>query len=227
MANLGYIWGKYEQDVISFKEHWYLLTFAYKWIGDKTVKAYSLKDFKGYDKNKTDDRELCLKLWELFDEADIVIAHNGDQFDIKKAQARFVQHGFKPPTPFKSIDTKKVAKAYFKFDSNKLDDLGQYLHLGKKLNTGGFELWLGCAMNDPKAWHKMIEYNKQDVALLEKVYLALRPWMTNHPNLDLRPVCANCGGFRQSRGYKVTRTAKYRRLQCQECGAWSYGERIK
>jgi hypothetical protein len=231
--NLGYIWGKYEQDVLEFTRDWYILTFAYKWLGEKTTHAYALTDFKTYKKEPENDRELVQKLWTLFDEADIIIAHNGDEFDIKKAQAKFVQHQLPPPTPFKTIDTKKIAKRYFKFDSNKLDDLGGYLNLGHKIQTGGFELWKGCMKGEKKAWKKMVRYNKQDVVLLEKVYLTLRPWTDNHPNLNLlneTQGCPVCGGTHlQRRGYRLTRSSKFIRYQCQDCGAWSSGagEKLK
>lgn len=229
MANLAWVWGKYEQDVIDFSQHWYILTVAYKWLGEDKIHAYSLPDFKGYKKDKKNDKELCRKLWELFNEADVVVAHNGDEFDIKKAQARFVQHEFKPPQPFKSVDTKKVAKRYFRFDSNKLDDLGAYLGIGRKMNTGGWELWEGCAVKDnPASWKKMVLYNKRDVELLEKVYLALLPWINNHPNFNLYNgtirSCPNCGGNHlQLRGFQVSRVSRYQRFQCQDCGAWSQG----
>ena len=39
--------------------------------------------------------------------------------------------------------------------------------------------------DDLKAWKKMVEYNKQDIVLLEKVYYALRPWDTYHPNMGV------------------------------------------
>lgn len=160
--NLGYVWGKWEQDVVSFKEYWYIICFSYKWLNEKETHVVALPDFKTYKKDKTDDAELCKKLWELFNEADVIIAHNGDQFDIKKSNARFIKHHFDPPSFYKTIDTKKVAKKYFKFDSNKLDDLGDYFKIGRKLQTGGFNLWLGCLSNDKKSWNIMKEYNKQD-----------------------------------------------------------------
>lgn len=230
--NLGWTWGKYEQNVIEFMEEWHMLTFSYKWLGEKTTHVRSLPDYKLYRKEPKNDRELVKELWKLFDEADAIIAHNGDAFDIRKTNARFVQHGLVPPSPYKSIDTKKVAKRYFKFESNKLDDLGHNLGLGRKLDTGGFELWLGCMAGDRKSWDLMCKYNKQDVVLLEKVYLALRPWMMNHPRLDLlndiRDNCPNCGSTHiQSRGFGINTTSKYHRLNCQDCGSWFKGKNIK
>lgn len=232
MANQAYVWGKYEQDVIAYKKHWYMLTFAYKWLGEKKTHVFGLDDFVGYKKDPTNDKELVQKLWNLFDEADIVIAHNGASFDVKKANSRFAKYGMKPPSPYKVVDTKLVAKKYLKQDSNKLDDLGDYFGIGRKINTGGFELWLGCEAGDKKAWDKMKKYNIQDVVLLEKVYLHLRPWMTNHPNMNLylgtKFSCTNCGSSKtQKRGMAVIgRTSLAQRYQCRDCGGWCQGEKI-
>ena len=230
--NLGYCWQKWETDIVSFKEDWYILSFAYKWLGEKETKVVSLPQFKTFKKDKSNDKELCKKLWELFDEAEVIIAHNGNSFDIKKSNSRFIFHDFTPPTPYKTIDTKLEAKRYFRFDSNKLDDLGQYLNLGRKINAGGFDTWLGCMNGDQKSWDKMCEYNKQDVILLEKIYLKLRGWMTSHPNLNLinseTCLCPNCGSKKlYKQGFAITRVSKRQRFQCQDCGCWCQGEIIK
>lgn len=230
--NLSYVWGKWEQNILSVKENWYMISFCAKWLDKKQILCHSLPDYSGYKKDKTNDHKLVVELWKLFNQADIIIAHNGDEFDIKKANALFLKHGLKPPTPYKTVDTKKVAKKYFRFDSNSLDDLGQYLQLGRKLKHPGFDLWLGCMVGDSSAWNLMVRYNKQDVTLLEKVYLTMLPWMTNHPNLNLLHdtlhSCPNCGSDKlQSRGFVMTRTAKYQRYQCQDCGSWHRGSGVK
>lgn len=236
MANLVYTWGKYEQDVIAYQRHWYLLTFAYKWLGEKKTFVKSLPDYTLYKKDKHNDSELIKDLWKLFDEADIVVAHNGASFDVKKVNARFIKHKLKPPSPYKVVDTKLVAKRYLRMDSNKLDDLGDYFNIGRKINTGGFELWLGCEYGDKKSWKKMCDYNIQDVVLLEKVYLKMLPYMTTHPNLSLMKGdllgCPNCGtthvqrrGFYNTKG--VRNIIKKQRYQCMDCGAWYQGETVK
>ena len=129
-------------------------------------------------------------------------------------------------------ETKYITIDNIKFDSNKLDNLGKFLGLGEKLETGGFELWLGCMAGDMKSWKKMCDYNKQDVILLEKVYLALRPWMTNHPNLGVldgfKNHCPNCDSCHVThRGYGLNSKSKYERLQCQDCSAWFKGVNVK
>lgn len=223
---LGYVWGLYQQDVIRVKENWYILSFAWKFQGDKRIKAYALPDFPNYKKNKKDDSALAQKLWDLLDEADIVIAHNGDRFDQKKSNATFVKHNMTPPSSYFSIDTLKIARKYFKFDSNSLNNLSQFLGMGKKLRTGGFDLWEDCIEGDMKAWRKMVRYNKQDIVLLEKVYLRFRPWVDNHPRVlahGIKPFsCPKCGSIHlQSRGVRRTKTMTYQRYQCQNCYGWS------
>lgn len=226
MANLGFFWGYYEQNILEITRPWYMITFAYKWLGEKKIHYYSLPDFKEFKRNRFSDKSLCKKLWKLMDEADVVMAHNGFSFDVKKAQARFIKHKFKPPSPFQQIDTKKVAKKHFRFDCNKLEELAKFLGIGRKLPHEGWNLWTGCAVrNEPKAWHKMIDYNKHDVVLLEEVYKRMRPWMDNHPNLNLlnetKERCPNCGGIVTRAGTRMTLGGKWQRYRCIECGASS------
>lgn len=221
----SYTWSLWETNVIEVKKDWYMLSFAYKWLGESKVTVKALPMYKGYEKNKEDDKALCQDLWKLLDEADIVIGQNVDSYDIKKSNARFIIHGMKPTSPYKTVDTLKVAKKYFKFDSNKLGELGRYLGLGGKEETGGFATWLGCMNGDMEMWKKMIKYNRQDVVLLEKVYIRLRDYMTNHPRASDNPItshCPNCGSDHlQKRGTTRNRVTTLQRLHCQNCGAWS------
>lgn len=225
--NLAFVWGKYQQDVIEFKEEWYLLSFCAKWLDGETI-VKGLIDYPSYKKEPANDRELVTDLWKLFNEADIIIGHNGDKFDIRKSNTRFIEHWLTTPEPYKTIDTLKVAKKYFSFNSNRLDDLGRRLGVGRKVKTGGFELWLGCINGDSKAWDLMKKYNKQDVLLLERIYLKLRPWIQNHPNVAIissrEEACPACRSFNlQRRGFGFTKSGKFPRYQCMDCGKWSQG----
>lgn len=218
--NIGYSWGKWEQNIIEFVKEWELLCFAYKWYGESKTHVVSRPDFK----DKT-DKSITKALWKLFDEADVLIAHNGQQFDVKKAKAKFIEHGLTSPSPTKLIDTRVIAKRQFAFNSNSLNDLGKLLKVGKKAPTGGFDLWLGCMSNDKKSWETMKNYNKQDVVLLEQVYEKLKPWSTDTINLATytghKDGCPTCGSNKvQARGKSVAKTAVYKRLQCQSCGHW-------
>jgi DNA polymerase elongation subunit (family B) len=222
--NLAYVWGKYEQDVIAFKSEWHLLSFAYKWLGDKNVQCETMQ-------GQVDDKKLVKKLHRLFDQADVVIAHNGDAFDIKKVRARFAFHGLKPPSQFATVDTLKVVKRYFNLNSNRLNDLGIYFKLGEKVKHTGFDLWLGCLKNNKKSWKQLRKYNKQDVVLLEKVYKKLLPWMDRHPNVAaLRDVkgCTKCGSTRIVKdGVRANANTLQQQWKCKDCHGYFLTRRSK
>lgn len=219
---LSYTWGRWEQNVIDVKEYSYILSFAAKQLEGRWV-VKGLCDYPEYQKNKSNDKLLIQDLWGILDDADVIVWQNGDAFDAKKINSRFSYYGIKPPSPYKTVDTKKIAKKYFSFDSNSLDNLSQFFGFGRKEKHNGFETWLGCMNGDKKSWNIMKRYNKHDVVLLEKLYLKLLPWM-NHPNVGMykdKLSCPNCGsGKIQARGFAVTNVSKYHRYQCQNCGKW-------
>lgn len=226
----AYAWEKYETNLIEIISGGYMLCFAVKWLGKEKIEVYGLPDFPGYKKNKEDDLLLVTKLWEIMNEADVIVAHNGDSFDIKTSNKRMSVNGLPPPAPYKTIDTLKIARQSFKFPSNKLDDLGIEFKIGRKLPHTGFHLWKGCMEGDPKSWDLMKRYNKQDVVLLEKVYLKVRPWAKTYPNLNVYNQsfkCPRCGSNRiQKRGNLYTNTYKYQRYHCTECRGWFRGENL-
>lgn len=227
----GLSWGIFDTNLIHVIEPTFMLCYALKWAGNKRVTTRALCDFPAYEKNRYDDKALVTKLHEEMSGADIVVAHNGDAFDLKKINARFAVHGLGPLPPLKSIDTLKIARRHFKFDSNKLDNIGRYLGVGRKLAHTGKDLWLGCMSGDAKAWKLMRRYNAQDVHLLEAVYDKIKPWDKSHPNIPAysdRCGCPVCSSINvQLRGFNIAKTRRTQRLQCQDCGHWYSGETIK
>jgi hypothetical protein len=226
--HLSFTWGKYDQTVVGFVKHSHMLSFSAKWLNGAQI-TRGLIDYPGYSTNRHNDYLLVMDLWHLLDESDIAVAHNGRAFDTKKVNARFSFHHIAPPSPYKIVDTKEMSKKYFNFTSNSLDDISQYLGIGKKLPTQGFDLWVDCMAGDPKAWAKMKRYNAHDVVLLEAIYLHMLPWMERHPNISSfieGTVCPKCGSTKlHSRGETRTQSTIYRQFQCQDCGGW--GREVK
>ncbi|MEM5400851.1 ribonuclease H-like domain-containing protein [Paraburkholderia unamae] len=225
---LAYVWRTFKTNVSHdmMETDWYILSFAAKWLGDKEVMYHS----QAGRRNIEDDKVLMRKLWKLLDEADVVIAHNGKKFDVRKIKARFILNGFPPPSPFKVIDTLLEARKEFAFTSNRLAALTEALCAEKKMTHGefpGFALWSECLKGNPKAWAEMEKYNRQDVVSLEELYLKLRPWITGHVNVAAYQdpddtACPKCGSEdMQRRGTAVTQTGKYIRYQCKCCGGWA------
>ena len=113
---LGSVWGLWQQNLSleMIKDDWYILSFAAKWLGEKEI------IYRDCRETLENDKLLMTEIHALLSQADYVIAHNGDKFDIKKINARLIMNGFPPPSPYKTIDTLKIAKKQFAFTSNKL-----------------------------------------------------------------------------------------------------------
>lgn len=230
----GYAWGMYDTNIIKVLEPSKIICAAWQWQGEDKIICKALPDYPGYKAGKLDDSKIVKELWNILDEADVVIAHNGQAFDIKKINARFIAHNLSAPSTYKVVDTLLVSRKHFKFDNNSLDQLGQYLEEGQKAPTGGFALWDNCMKGDRTSWTKMKVYNSQDILLLKNVYMRLRPFITDHPNLNVISkakggtvfdgACPTCQSQNVvKRGSSVTRQGIRQRFQCNDCGAWSSG----
>jgi DNA polymerase elongation subunit (family B) len=207
-------------------KEWYILCWGAKWLGAKEIISSALIDFKDYEKNKSNDKNIMTKLRELLIKADIVIGHNLTEFDRKKINTRMLKNGLGAMPKYRIIDTLTVARNNFSFTSNKLSDLCKFLGLGEKIDTGGFDLWLECMEGDPKAWAKMVKYCRYDISLQDRVYNKLRPWISSHPHINERfidrPACPKCGSDDVVlRGVKKLNSGEYRQFQCRGCGGWS------
>lgn len=228
---LGFTWATYDTSVLKVIESSKIISVAWKDLHSDKTEVRCIADYENYKAGIIDDELLVKDAWKILDESDIICAHYGDAFDLKKLNARFAYYGLNSPTPYQTIDTKKSASKHFKFDSNSLNNLGAYLNVGQKINNGGFDLWVRCMDGDTEAWETMRSYNAQDVILLEQVYLKLRPFITNHPDLNAvnqtnsaEMSCASCLSNNLSkRGFSLTKIGRKQRFQCSDCGSWSVG----
>jgi hypothetical protein len=201
----------------------HMLSACWKWSDEKKVHSVSLLDDpKRFEKDIHDDRHVVTTIHDVLSEADVVVGHNSDSFDNKYVETRALFHGLKPLPPLNTIDTYKIAKSRFRFNSNKLDYLGQFLGLGKKIKTSP-GLWSRVLKGDKKAIKEMVTYNIQDVLLLEKVFDKLRPYASTHMNRELfgGTGCPRCGSTDvQRRGLHRAISNVYQRWQCQSCAGW-------
>ena len=213
-------WGTYKQFIQHYQitKHQYIISWAAKWLYDDTVQSDVVTPEES--KNR-DDGRILKSIWKLLDEADIVIGHNGDRFDLRKLRWRFLSKDMQPPSPFRVIDTLKVARREFFAPSYKQDFLTKYFKLKNKLPTE-FQLWIDCEEGIPERLKEMVEYNRHDVIGLEQVYLKLRPYIHNHPNLGVlmdKDVCPNCGAddIIETDAEYITSANKFPVYRCNSC----------
>jgi len=222
----AWVWSLWKQNVgiNQIDKDWFMLTWSAKWLFDKKVMSDRLtKD----EVLKQNDKRITKGIWELLNEAEIVIAHNGVKFDIPALNTRFLMHGMKPPSPYVQIDTLRVFQKQFRFSSNKLAYINQILGLKEKLDTGGFELWERCYAGHNPSLIAMEKYNIGDVVALEDLYLLIRAWIKPHPPvsiyiLDGETRCPTCGSKElqnQKGGDYVTQVNVFETVRCKGCGA--------
>jgi len=224
---LAYVWQHSVWNARISNDHvvsdWYMLTWSAKWLFDDTMISERLTKKEVLSE---DDSRITRKIWKLLDEADIVIAHNGKKFDIPNLQTRFLVHKLTPPKPYRQIDTLLIARKEFGFTHNNLNAISKALGLGQKIDTD-LQLWKDCIMGKTEALKKMETYNRQDVLLLEEVYLMLLPWIKSHPNIGLYldsdvSVCASCGSSEmEEHGLYITNASKFQAYKCKTCHAVS------
>jgi predicted RNA-binding Zn-ribbon protein involved in translation (DUF1610 family) len=219
--NVAHVWALFKQNVSlnQLMDTTEVICFAAKWHGEPI-------DF--WSTFKHGREQMVLEAHNLLDEADAVVHYNGISFDVPHLNREFLEAGLTPPSPFKQIDLMKAVKKSFRFPSNKLDHVSQRMGLTGKVSHEGHSLWVKCMAGDPEAWARMEEYNRQDVELLEEMYLQLRPWIPGHPNVALYDesnegtlLCPACGSDAVTRqGYSYTAVTRYQRYRCTPCGKW-------
>lgn len=221
----AYVWSRWKQNIYLDQtiSEWFMICWSAKWLDSEEVFSECLTP----DEIKEEkDNRIVKQLWSLIDQADIVIAHNGKRFDVPKMNSRFIMAGLPPTSTYIQIDTREVAAKQFGFSSNKLDALAGYFNIEHKDGTN-FELWADCMKGNQEALDYMESYNRKDVVILEKVYLKLRPWIKNHPNIGLyqekdNMVCPTCGSkdLKEDGSFYYTSANKYKIMRCS-CGAIS------
>lgn len=219
---LAYVWGRFKQFVSLDQtvSEWFIISWSAKWLNNPNVMCDVLTSEEA---SNEDDSRITRSMWYLFNEADIVLAHNGSRFDVPKLNSRFLLNGLMPPNPYKQIDTLQVARKEFGFSSNKLDALAGYLGIEHKSDTN-FNLWKRCLAGEQEALDYMLAYNIKDVEILEKVYLRLRPWIKNHPNVSLYlenedETCPHCGSINvaDTGTFSYTNVSKFSNVRCLDC----------
>lgn len=220
------VWGLLYNNYINptnIIKDWSIICWSAKWLFGSQVYGEKVTPKEALNRQ---DASIMEGLWNLINEADIVITQNGEKFDMPKINTRFLYNGYPPPMYYKQIDLKKVMKKHFAFSSNKLDYVSEYLGFEGKTDMV-YQDWKNCLNPDKaeKALEKMLSYNKDDILRTEEVYVTLRPWIAGHPNLNLfsvgkTNVCPNCGTREIVwNGTYSTGVGKYKAFRCGRCGA--------
>lgn len=174
-------------------KHSKVICASWKWEGKDKVHNLT------WNEDQCDKRVIEALLLEM-GKADEIVAHNGDRFDIKWINTRCVFHKIDAVPEWKTVDTLKIAKKYLKLPSNRLDAIGDYFGIGRKIVTPK-GLWDRVEDGCKESLKEMVEYCDQDVLLLEDVYqelLKFLPYNKTHMAVKMtgeRWGCPHCGSL--------------------------------
>lgn len=223
--HLAWCFGRWDQNLgqDNIEKEGFILSVAHKKLYDPKIEGKIITDV---DKLlHGDDREILEYMLDVYENTDILVGQNIKRFDHAVFRARLCAQGMPPPKPVKLIDTKLIAKS-MKFPSNSLDSLLSYLGLGRKTKNDGISLWIRAIKGEQVALDEMLKYNKDDVSDLEDVWLMLRPFDNQSPDLgsyfgDEKERCISCGSEkvkeRQDFVYGTGGT-RYSMYECLDCG---------
>lgn len=220
----------------SIIDDWHIISVAWKELGKNKISSISLLDTPVYFKNNPrNDKNVVMQVAKMLRGVDILVGHNQAAFDVKKLNARLIYHKLPPIDMPLQIDTLKEARNIAKFTSNRLDYLAVHLGFEGKIESEGLWKTINKGNGDKdaiRAIKNMVKYNKQDVKILEYVYLALRPYMKKHINLNIFnteaklagknvvPVCGNCGSKKVTKnGIRPTLSKIKQKYICADCGS--------
>lgn len=218
--NMGLFWEagwKKQIDYHNIIKERAIICICYKWEDEK--ETHSLN----WDR-KQNDKVLLQKFIQVANQSDEMVGHNGDRFDLAWIRTRCLFHRVPMFPTYKTIDTLKISRSKFKFNSNRLNYIADFLGYGQKIKTD-FSLWKNILLNNDKlAMEKMIKYCKKDVVLLERVFKALRAHIEPKTHYGVvfghdRSSCPECGSDdHQKHGSRVSATGlKKVRYQCKTC----------
>ena len=218
--NLGLFWSagyKQQIDYSNIIKERAIICICYKWEDEKEV--YGLN----WDRKQI-DKKMLQQFIEVANQATELVGHNGDKFDLAWIRTRCLFHGIDMFPTYTTIDTLKIARSKFRFNSNRLNYIASYLGIGKKIKTE-FDLWKSILLdNDSIAMGKMLKYCKQDVVLLEKVFKHLNNHIEPKSHYGVifgadRGSCPECGSDDLIIQQRKTTASGIKKIvyQCKTC----------
>ena len=201
------------EDIIREKE---IICISYKWQYEDKVHTFDWR---------MGERKMLKQFVNILGEADEIVAHNGDRFDLKFLRTRCVYHGVLMFPQYRTLDTLKKARGSFLFASNKLDYLGQFFKVGGKQEHEGMKMWIEIVENESEEYlEKMIKYCERDVTLLEDAYYIMSPFITHENNFAVlkggdKWDCPECASkdVEMYRTYTTSMGVIRRNMKCNNC----------
>ena len=221
----SYHWGQWKQN-LSVKQQIqesHMLSHAWAWNDGEVFSSVLTPE----EVLSQDDERIVYECWSLLDNCDVVVAHNGKRFDIKKVNGYFLKYGLPKPSSYKIIDTLEIAKKNFNLPFKSLEYLAKFLGVELKQDSGGIQTWIDCDRGCPEALETMRYYNEGDIVSLRDIHKRMKGWDNNGVNIALYneehdALCTHCGSDDVqvlTDKFAYTPQRKYQLLRCNSCQA--------
>lgn len=232
-SQIGKFYGSmWQTNITKVLRDFQIMSGSYSWEGENKVYSVGQDDFPGYKKGVFNDKEIVKFFSKLCDEADYVVAQNGDAFDIKVLTTRIAFYGLPAIPALKTFDTKKQAKGNFKFPSNSIKYMAQFFGIESKGEINLLSIEDKCEAGDKKAWAELKKYGKTDTVILKKLFSIFFPYVKipiifNNTYSTLDTINLNCVNptclSKELRLHKKRKVVGgYRnQYQCAVCGSYT------
>lgn len=158
-----------------------ILCAVFKTYSPDETKVFRIDNYLPWKEGKRADDSLLVKdILDYMQDIDIIIAHNGSNFDIPMIRTRALIHGYPPVNPIKIIDPVLLARKVFRFHSNSLNSIASMLETESQKTPLSPKLWANVIGNgDTKALQYIVEHCEADVEVLEEVTWRIRKYVKN------------------------------------------------
>jgi hypothetical protein len=206
-----------------------ILSVAIKWYGERRTHF-----FGAFDEDDTAQRLMIENVWDMVNEANVLIHYNGKNFDMRHLNREFKEQGLDEPRPYQYIDLYKVVKKKFFLPSYKLEYVLRWLGHAGKVQHSGFKMWNEVEAGDERARRLFRRYNIGDVVKSELVYADLMGWIDDHPNMQLfvdrgdETICPTCASDNVKKDGQAARgnLSRVQCYRCKDCGRSFRGKEV-
>lgn len=205
----------------------FIFCIGYKFLGERKPTIISIRDFPNYKEDPSNDKRVVQEFAKVFNTADVQVTWYGARFDFPFVNTRLLMSGLQPLAPIPHIDGWRIAKYKLKLNSNRLDAVSRIIPGNKTQKTPiDNKHWLRAASGHTASVKYVEKHCRADIQVLEKAYMAIRPYASAMPNVAkyINPThegCPICGSFNvHKRGTHLTATGTKQRLQCMKCAHW-------
>lgn len=213
----AYVWGMWQQNIHAdnITRDSQILSISWKYLDEKKVHGVVVGEGRT-------ERYVIESFLYAAEGADLLVHFNGDKFDLKRLTARMMVHQLPPLHKVNTVDPLKEIKRVAKFPSHRMDYLSKLLcGIGK--HETDMQLWRDCVARDEKSLARLLAYNKNDVKMLEALYLYTRPYYKSHVNVaDIGSMnCPRCNSelARVRKAYRTKSGVERAHVHCLACSA--------